>query len=149
MYEIRSATAEEMLAHAGELFAEHWDEIALNKRVMVLKPDAERYLATEQNGMLLALAAYQGDEIVGYSVNFIMPHMHYADLVIASNDLLFVSAAHRTSRLGLQLIRETERVAKERGAALMLWHAKENTALSTLMQHRRYKVQDIIYSKEL
>lgn len=149
MYEIRSATAEEMLANAGELFAEHWDEIALNKRVMVLKPDSERYLATEKAGMFFALAAYSDDTIVGYSVNFIMRHMHYADLVIATNDLLFVSAAHRASRLGLQLIRETERTAKERGAALMLWHAKEGTALSKLMQRRAYGVQDIIYSKEL
>lgn len=149
MYEIRLTTADEMLANAGKLFTEHWDEIALNKRVMVLKPDAERYRATEKAGMLLALAAYQGGEIVGYSVNFVMSHLHYADLVVASNDLLFVSATHRASRLGLQLIWDTERAAKERGAVLMLWHAKENTALSTLMQRRSYKTQDIIYSKEL
>lgn len=149
MYEIRKATASEMLSHAGELFAAHWDEIALNKQVMALKPDGERYLAMEANGGLLILAAYQGDELVGYSVNFIMRHLHYADLNLASNDLLFVTKEHRKSRIGLQLIKATEQAAKEQGARLMLWHAKPNTALVELMPRMGYGVQDIIFSKEL
>jgi predicted GNAT superfamily acetyltransferase len=149
MYEIRKATASEMLSHAGELFAAHWDEIALNKQVMELKPDSERYLAMEATGGLLILAAYHDDELVGYSVNFVMRHLHYADLNLASNDLLFVAKDHRKSRLGLQLIKATEQAAKEQGARLMLWHAKPNTALVELMPRMGYGVQDIIFSKEL
>lgn len=150
MYEIRESTVSEMLALAGELFAEHWDEIALNKQVMVLKPDAKRYEAMEANGGLLILAAFDKDgALVGYSVNFIMCHLHYADLCIASNDLLFVSKAHRHGRLGLQLIRATEAKAKQEGARLVLWHAKPNTPLAEIMPRLGYGVQDIIFSREV
>lgn len=149
MYEVRISGAEELLARAESLFAEHWEEIALSKHLMVLKPDADRYRAMEQAGMLLALGVWNGDELIGYSVNFIMRHLHYADLSVAANDLVFVSKAHRNTRAGLMLIRETERRCKERGAQLLTWHAKKDTPLASLMPRIGYAVQDIIFSREL
>ena len=149
MTEIRTSTVSEMLANAGELFEEHWDEIALNKQVMVLKPDEDRYRAMEQAGSLMILAAWEGEALVGYSVNFIVNHLHYADLRLCSNDLLFITRSKRAGRLGLKLIRETEKRAAEMGARLMLWHAKQDTALAMMMPKMGYGVQDIIFSKEI
>lgn len=134
----------------AELLHAHWDEVAKNKQVMVLKPDRERYAYLDEHGGLLCLWALDADgEIVGYSVNFIGPHIHYADLNVANNDVLFLREDLRQSTLGLRLIRETERAAKARGAQLMLWHAKEGTSLDKIMPRLRYGVQDIIYSKEI
>jgi predicted GNAT superfamily acetyltransferase len=149
MTEIRLSNVSEMLANAGELFEEHWDEIALNKQVMVLKPDEARYRAMEQAGSLLILAAWEGEALVGYSVNFIINHLHYADLRLCSNDLLFITRSKRAGRLGLKMIRETEKCAAEKGAQLMLWHAKPDTALAVMMPKMGYGVQDIIFSKEI
>lgn len=149
MTEIRTSTVSQMLANAGELFEEHWDEIALNKQVMILKPDEDRYRAMEQAGSLLILAAWEGEALVGYSVNFIVNHLHYADLRLCSNDLLFITRSKRAGRLGLKLIRETEKRAAEMGARLMLWHAKQDTALAVMMPKMGYGVQDIIFSKEI
>jgi len=149
MYSIREATASEMLAHASELFAEHYDEIALNKQVMQLKPDADKYLELEANGSLFILAAYSDGNLVGYSVNFTTSHMHYSDLIVASNDLLFVSKPHRKGKVGLKLIKATEAKARDVGAKLMLWHAKPDTALVELLPRLGYGVQDIIFSTEV
>lgn len=149
MIEIRLSNADEMLANAGELFSEHWEEVALNKDVMVLKPDEQRYRNIEANGMLLAIGAFEDGKIVGYSVNIVTTHSHYADLVICNNDVLFVTESKRAGRLGLKLIRETERLAKERGVQLMLWHAKPNTALEKMMPRLGYGVQDIIFSIQI
>lgn len=151
MYEIRQATVDEVMGSAqiDALFDEHWQELALNKQVMVLKPAMDRYYAMEAQGMLLCLAAFVEGELVGYSVNFVMNHLHYADLWVCSNDLLFVTKAHRQGRLGLQLMRKTEEFAKERGAKIMLWHAKENTALNAMLPRMGYRVQDVIYSREI
>lgn len=132
------------------LLAAHWDEVAKNKKVMVLKPDRNRYEELERNGALLCLAALDPDgEIVGYSVCFIGPHIHYADLRVANNDVLFLREDLRPSTVGLRLIRETEKVARARGAQLMLWHAKQGTTLDKIMPRMGYGVQDIIYSKEI
>jgi GNAT superfamily N-acetyltransferase len=86
---------------------------------------------------------------VGYSVSFVGPHIHYADLVVANNDVLFLREDLRPSSIGLRLLKETERAARANGARLMLWHAKEHTALAKIMPRMGYGVQDIIYSKEI
>lgn len=140
---------------AIELFSEHWEEIALNKRVMRLDPNWKKYYALEEQGMMLILAMYAVQRgpycevLVGYSVNFVTDHMHYQDLRVCQNDLLFVQENWRSGRHGLRLILATEAAGKELGAKLMLWHAKPDTTLDVLLPRMSYGIQDIIYSKEL
>lgn len=130
-----------------DLLKMHYDEVAKNKSVMVLDPDRAKYQAIERAGKLLCLAAFFDNKIVGYSVNIIDTHIHYAELVCCVNDVLFVDPVYRNGRCGLMLIKHTESAAKDRGAKLMLWHAKSGTALDMLMPKLGYGVQDIIYSK--
>lgn len=146
---IIETTIADKIAHCSTLIDEHWHESARNKHLMVLKPDLPRYTAMEAAGCLLSLVAYDDDEVVGYSVNIISPHLHYADLICAHNDVLFVAKPKRESALGMKLIRDTERACKARGAHLMLWHAKENTTLSRILPRMGCNTQEIIYSKEL
>ena len=147
--EIRLATVDEMLAQANVLFEEHYEEIARNKQVMKLKPDKKAYYKLEKANQLFILSAWQNDVLIGYSVNFVLNHPHYADLLLAQNDLLYIKKEMRGSRAGLKLIKETETHATLLGCKLMLWHAKENTALGAILPRLKYGVQDIIYSKEL
>ena len=147
--EIKLATVDEMLATAQTLFDEHYEEIARNKHVMVLKPDEETYRKSEEMGTIFILSARQGDKLIGYSVNFVTNHLHYADLKLAQNDLLFISKEHRGGRVGLKLIKETEKHATLLGCKLMLWHAKESTTLAHMLPRLKYGVQDIMFSKEL
>jgi quercetin dioxygenase-like cupin family protein len=128
---------------------EHWEEIARNKHLMVLAPDVEKYRAIERAGKLFAVLAYDGDEMVGYSVNILDRNLHYRDLVQAQNDVLFVKQSHRAGRLFMRLRDATLRMAKDRGARLMLWHAKQETPLAEILPRLGCKVQDIIYSEEL
>ena len=55
--EIKLATVDEMLAEAQTLFDEHYEEIARNKHVMVLKPDEETYRKSEEMGTIFILSA--------------------------------------------------------------------------------------------
>ena len=100
--EIKLATVDEMLAEAQTLFDEHYEEIARNKHVMVLKPDEITYRKSEEMGSIFILSARQNDVLIGYSVNFVSNHLHYADLKLAQNDLLFISKEHRGGRVGLK-----------------------------------------------
>ena len=147
--EIRLATVDEMLAEAQILFDEHYEEIARNKQVMVLKPDEETYRKSEEMGTIFILSARQNDVLIGYSVNFVSNHLHYADLKFAQNDLLFISKEHRGGRVGLRLLKDTENHARSLGCKLMLWHCKPNTPLNEILPRLKYGVQDVIYSKEI
>ena len=136
--------------HAADLLEAHWGEVAQYKHLMVLKPDWHRYYEAEEKGMLLAISVgVPGNPMVGYSVSFIGSHMHYRDLVVATNDVLFLHEGWRTSGVGPRLIVATEAEAAERGAKLMLWHAKPDTALDSIMPRMGYSVIDIVHSKEL
>lgn len=131
-----------------ELLVKHREELTTNKTLMVLKPDWARYHAIENAGGLMSLFAYCGEELVGYSVNFIMPNMHYADVVQAHNDVMYTLPEHR-GRLGIKLIRETERSAKELGAHILILHAKPDTLLDEILPRMGYRLQDKLHLKEL
>lgn len=148
MAEIRRVSVDEMRTRAAALFAEHWAEIATHKHLMQVKPDWARYEELELRGMLLALAAFEGESMLGYSVSLMVRHPHY-DMAMAINDLLFLAKARRQGSLGLRLIRETEQTARALGAKLLLWPAKERTNLAELCPRLGYRVQDIVFSKEL
>lgn len=146
---IQQSNVREMRQHADKLFAEHYEEIARNKHIMQLAPNWDLYERLEKGDLLLIISAWDEAKLVGYSVSFLSHHLHYRHLLYAQNDVLFVSKEYRRGKLGLALIRETENLARQRGAKLMLWHAKQGTALDALMPRLKYQVQDIVYSKEL
>tara|TARA_B100000405_G_scaffold56253_2_gene38052 strand:+ start:2023 stop:2532 length:510 start_codon:yes stop_codon:yes gene_type:complete len=147
--EIRLCTLDEFKVLAEPLFEEHYEEIARNKQVMKLKPNWPMYEAVDQGGFLFIYLAMQDDVCIGYSMNIIMHHFHYADLRVTQNDVLFVKKEFRGGRLGLRLLRVTEDHARSEGCKLMLWHAKENTALAKLLPKLKYGVQEIMYSREI
>lgn len=147
-YEIKECKIKEV-ANSMDLLIKHWNESARNKELMVLKPDYSKYEALEASGITVSLAAYLDGKLIGYSVNFLQPHLHYSELMCGYNDLLYVDDAHRNSSVGLRLIRETVKELRARGAKLMLWHAKVDTKLSNILPKVGCKVQEIIYSQEL
>lgn len=131
------------------LLADHAAELATRKDLMVLAPDWARYAAMDHNGLLLTLFVWADDVLIGYSCSFISQHLHYSGLRYAHNDVVYLTPEWRNNLVGVELLKETERCAKERGAALMSWHAKPNTALDKLLPQMGYDVQDIIYMREL
>lgn len=140
---------DEVLPYLSHMFIEHREEVTTNKELMILNPDMDTYYALEEQGRLIVLCVYKEGEVIGYSVNMIQPHLHYKDLVYSSNDLLFVSKEYRNSKVGLQLIKDTEAVCKAKGSQFHLWHAKENTTLAELLPRMGYSIQDIMFSKEI
>lgn len=146
---IRLSCVDEMRALAGDLFRAHYDEITRNKGVCVLDPDWPAYERLEAAGVLLVLGAWDGSTMIGYSVTLVLPHLHYRNTIVAQNDVLFVAPDSRGSRAGLALIKTTERMAKERGAALMLWHAKLHTKLHAVLPRLDYSEHETIFAKEL
>ena len=147
--EIRQIKTTEHIDEAWELLEMHREELATYKHLMALKPDMPRYKILEDAGKLIGLGLFDGDKIVGYSILILTHTMHYADLFIAQNDLIYIHPDYRKGKWGLKLIKATEDAARERGIKMILWHGKEKTSFSELMPKLGYIVQDIMFSKEL
>lgn len=147
--EIKRIIATEKIEECWDLLQAHRDELTTNKELMVLKPDVPKYLALEAAGCLISLALYDGDKIVGYSVNIVTRNLHYADLVYMHNDIIFLDRDYRGGRMGLKLITDTEEAARAEGSKIMLFHAKQNTPFEAILRKMGYGVQDIMFSKVL
>jgi len=145
---IRPILATDYLDQMWPLLAAHREELTVYPEIMQLSPDVETYLRLEDAGKLLSLGVFDHDELIGYSVNVVTRNLHY-DLRVCQNDVLYLAPEHRLGPLGLRLIRDTERHAREDGAKLMLWHAKQGTALDGLLPRLDYQVQEIMYSRVL
>lgn len=147
--EIKLCTLADIEGYTDHLFEEHYEEIARNKEIMKLKPNWPMYYSLEEIGALFLHVATQGDEFIGYSINIVQHHLHYADLNYCQNDVLFIKKEFRGGRIGLRLMKATENHAKSLGCKLMLWHCKPNTPLNEILPRLKYGVQDVIYSKEI
>lgn len=145
---IRPILATDYLDQMWPLLAAHREELTVYPEIMQLSPDVETYLRLEDAGKLLSLGVFDHDELIGYSVNVVTRNLHY-DLRVCQNDVLYLTPEHRLGPLGLRLIRDTERHAREAGAKIMLWHAKQGTSLDGLLPRINYQVQEIMYSRVL
>lgn len=145
---LRPWSVDHIFAEGGPLFEQHYAEVA-NRKAFTLAPDESKYRALEELGKLISVAAYVDGALAGYAVTFIDAHIHYRNDVIAVNDVLFVAKEHRRGRLGIALIRETERLARERTGRVLTWHAKPGTALEALLPRLGYHVHETIYMKVL
>lgn len=130
------------------LMEEHYDEVVTLKRLMHLNPRWDAYDALDDAGHLVSIIATADGKPAGYSLNIIDQHLHYADLTVMQNDVLFVAKRYRNSSLGLKIMSRTKELARRAGAELMLWHAKPDTPLDSILK-RRSRVQDIVYADEL
>lgn len=139
----------EVIDNAEALFTAHYEEVALHKERLILSPDRERYQLLEAAGVLFTLLVRdKAGEIVGYTATSVCRHLHY-DMLFAQNDVIFLRDDLRRSGVGAELIRATEQEAKARGAAMLAWHAKQNTAFERVLPKLGYAVQDIIFTKGL
>lgn len=139
----------EWIDKAWPLLEQHREELATYKHMMVLKPDMEKYRAIESAGNLIGMGLFDDEKLVGYSIFIITSALHYADLKIAQNDLIYIDPEYRKTKWGLRLIKASEEAMRERGIKMIMWHGKENTNFAALMPKLGYIVQDIMFSKEL
>jgi GNAT superfamily N-acetyltransferase len=146
---VREIVATEWIERAWPLLEAHREELTTNPDLMVLKPDVARYQTLEAAGAMLSLGLFKGDDLVGYSINNLFTHSHYGGLLVCQNELLFLAKAHRRGMAGVRLIAATEEIARERGADIMLWHAKPRTTLDRMLPRMGYRTQDIVYSQVL
>ena len=134
---------------ADALLAEHYEELCLHKDRKVLAPRWDQYMLQEHAGALLVVAAREQGALVGYACFFVGPHMHYGQYMVAVNDVLFLSAAHRQGSTGIRLIRECIRQARDFGAHHIAWRAKLGTPLIKILKRLGHHEEEIVLGMPL
>lgn len=138
----------EVVNEVQALLELHYNELTLNKESIRLKPMWERYGALESAGAFVVYTARHNGQLVGYSAFFINQHLHYADLTVAANDVLFLHPQHRSGRNGIRLIQFCETaLARQLGNFKLTWHAKMNTDLVAILGRMDYATEEAMFAK--
>lgn len=145
---VTNLDATEFLTEAADLIKEHWEELALNQDKVKLCPDAAKYKQLQELDILHNIVVYKDDVIVGYSVLLVQPHLHYANDIYASVDVIYVSKEHRNGSVGARLLVKTEDHAKSLGVSVIVHHAKPYVPMIIKpLEKLGYSLYEQIYGK--
>lgn len=131
------------------LLEEHYQEIALHKDVVKLDPDWERYGLLAKNKTAVFIGARDNGKLIGYSVFFLVTHIHYKQLKMASNDVLYLDPEYRKGMTGIKLIKASEEILKKLDVQKILWHIKFAKDFRKILYRMGYEDEDAIVGKIL
>lgn len=137
----------DVIAEVEPLLKLHYSELTLNREVVKLAPDWNKYVELEHAGAFHVFTARDGSKLIGYSAFFLSHHLHYKDLVVASNDVLYLDPGARNGMTGIRLIKNSEAGMKAIGAAKITWHAKYCNDLQQILMRLGYTNEEAIMGK--
>lgn len=137
---------DEYLERVLPLVREHWREVGFDFEP---QPDAAAYRRLHDAGVLFALVAMEGDEVVGYCTVIVSPHLHNPSIVVAASDALFVRPDARRSTTAGRLIRAAEDEARERGASRFTWACRAGTGIAEMFKAHGYATADEVVMRAL
>lgn len=146
MIEVRECSLIDTIDRITDLMQANWDETGYD---FEFNPNVDFYKKLDAAGLLLAVGAFDGDEVVGYSLSTVIAHPFNNAVRMCNADVLFLRKDHRGTKVGARLMSQTERLAKERGAHRMLWHARGGTNLAEVLKKRGYTLADEVMMKGL
>ena len=138
-----------VLPEIKELLQNHYEELTLNKGRVILKPVWERYFSMESAGKFFALIARDDGKAVGYSGFILEKHLHYEDILVANNDVLFLHKDFRLGTLGIKLLKYSEEYMRTLGADKVTWHVKMSNDFRPILYRMGYADEDVIVGKFL
>lgn len=127
----------------------HWEEIAGYKDSIPLDPDYEKYETMAQQGRLVIVTARDAGKLIGYSIFFLVNHMHYKSTLFAVNDVIFMLAEYRKGMAGVKLIKLSEVATKSVGAIKISWHLKPDHDFRPILERLGYKMDEYSMGKLL
>jgi GNAT superfamily N-acetyltransferase len=142
--------SEQLIEEFKSLIELHYQEIALHKDSVPLDPDWDRYAAIDAtDNLMIVTARNEKQELIGYSVFFITPHIHYKSTIVASNDILYLHPDYRKGRVGIRLLKDSETACRHRGVNKILWHIKFAKDFRNILYRLGYLDEDAIVGKIL
>lgn len=131
-----------------ELFPLHYEELCVTKD-FPLSPDYDAYKRLADAGMLRCITVRADEEVIGYAIFIIQPHLHYMTCKTAFEDIYYIRPDFRKGRVGIRLFKYAEEVLKGIGVNRIIMHTKIHMDNSKLFEYLGYKWTDKLFTKIL
>ena len=135
---------------ALDLLKLHYAEIAPMKDLFRLNPDLITYRKLELMGILYIITARDDGRLVGYVSLIVKEHLHYKDVLMATDDIHFLHPDYRHGRVGIEMLLFAEKQMKTLGVKVMALRAKKASGHDPLYERLLgYEAMDVVYLKRL
>jgi GNAT superfamily N-acetyltransferase len=131
-----------------ELFPLHYEELCVTKD-FPLAPDYDAYKRLADVGMLRCITVRADEELIGYIIFVVQPHLHYMTCKTAFEDIYYIRPDFRKGRVGIRLFKYAEEVLKGIGVNRIIMHTKIHMDNSKLFEYLGYKWTDKLFTKIL
>jgi len=131
---------------AMELFQKHYEEIAERTDVIALDPDLKRYNNLYDQGMLEIHTIRDDGKLVGYSLWFVVSHIHYKNSLTANSDVLYISPDYRKGMLGVKFVKWSVEEVKKKNPQRIMFHVKPFLDYSPILKRLGANYFENIYS---
>lgn len=131
-----------------KLFPLHYEELCVTKD-FPLAPDYDAYRRLANAGMLRCITVRADEEVIGYAIFIVQPHLHYMTCKTAFEDIYYIRPDFRKGRVGIRLFKYAEEVLKGIGVNRIIMHTKIHMDNSKLFEYLGYKWTDKLFTKIL
>jgi hypothetical protein len=131
-----------------ELAAQHYEETEGYHRGQPFAPRFERYEEYDKAGWFFMATARDEGLLVGNAGFYVTPSMH-SQLLIATEDTVFLTPAARKGRNGIRFVQFVEAECVQRGATEIGMTAKfANKAAGRILEYLKYQPTSMQYTKQ-
>jgi GNAT superfamily N-acetyltransferase len=131
-----------------KLIQANYEELCVTKEFPLL-PDYDAYERIAKTGNITCIVCVDKDEVVGYAIFLIQPHLHYKTCLTAFEDIYYLKPEYRKGRTGIKMFKFAEDVLRSAGVNRIIFHTKIHLDNSKLFEYLGYKHTDKLYSKIL
>ena len=147
MIQYKEEQYDDVIDEIKPLLDRHYEEIALDKDVIKLNPDYSAYKSMNMRGVIKIVTARQGDELIGYCICVVKPHLHYKDSLTAHNDIFYIKPEYRQGLTGVKLFKETEKIMNEYGVQRIIMNVKRSNDIGAIFERLGYTESERVYTK--
>jgi len=145
-YLIQAERFRDVLPELQPLHEAHWLETEKHRQGLRLEPDYDAMAADERAGRLLQFTVRHTGALVGNLRLYVVQSRHTRNL-LAVEDTLYISPAHRGGLLGLKLVRYAESCLVSIGVREIEADSKLINNADVLMRRRKFDAVAIKFHK--
>lgn len=126
----------------------HWQETELYRHGQPFNPDYASFISSERAGRYMLFTVRHAGEMVGNCGVYIHKSIH-TQLLIATEDTLFIRKDHRKGRVGIDFFRYCEGILGALGVAEVRFDVKTTNKVWKAWQRQGYAITAYKMTKQL
>jgi len=129
-------------------YNEHYNELSVTKEY-ALDPDYESYSNLARMELLKVITCRKNSVLIGYIYFILSKNLHYKTMLIASEDLYYLTKSERKGRVGIDMFKYAETYLRSIGVNRVMFSTKVHLDNSRLLEYLGYSFIEKMYSKLL